>query len=227
MASKKGVLREPPAPESTPQRVAQSILIALEQRKVVPGQRLVETELALELGVGRNAVREAIQILAGRGIVDISRNRSPAIRRLLLNEALEVLEVAEELFGLVARLAARKFVPALHAAALREIASRLRHCQQTRERAPFSLLRRDFYRALLEISDNRELSRLFSTIQMQIVYAQFDSDELLDTRLQDYRRLCEAVLSADVRAAELEARGHVKHVRKIIEMIHAGAGRSS
>ena len=225
MANRKTVPIEPPLPESAPQRVVQSVVSALEQRRLVPGQRLVETELALELGVGRNAVREAIQILGARGIVDISRNRSPAIRRLLLNEALEVLEVAEELFGLVARLAARKFVEARHAAMLRALVTRLRHCQRTRERAPFSLLRREFYRALLEISDNRELSRLFSTIQMQIVYAQFDSDELLDARLTDYCRLCEAVLAADVRTAEQDARGHVKHVRKIIEQIHVTPGR--
>src|SRR5580692_1352120 len=88
-------------------RVAQEILSALERRRLVPGQRLIETEIALSLGVGRNAVREAIQRLAAKGIIDLSRNRSPSIRQLDLDETMEVLEVADEMFGLAARVAAR------------------------------------------------------------------------------------------------------------------------
>src|SRR3546814_3335354 len=52
------------------QRVYLGILQDLEKHRMVPGQRLVETELALHFGVGRNAVREAMQRLAVRGVVD-------------------------------------------------------------------------------------------------------------------------------------------------------------
>src|SRR3546814_14040142 len=61
------------------------ILRDLETGRMVPGQRLVETELASRHGVGRNAVREAMQHLAARGVVDLSPNRSPAIRKLDLD----------------------------------------------------------------------------------------------------------------------------------------------
>lgn len=37
----------------------------------MPGQRLIETELLLRFGVGRNAVREAIHWLAAKGIVEM------------------------------------------------------------------------------------------------------------------------------------------------------------
>jgi DNA-binding GntR family transcriptional regulator len=198
-------------------RVAQEILSALEQRRLVPGQRLIETEIALSLGVGRNAVREAIQRLAAKGIIDLSRNRSPSIRQLDLDETMEVLEVADEMFALAARVAARGFVTRLHGTRLRDISARLEECKRGTDRARFSALRRDFYRALLEVGRNRELRRHFATIQMQIIYAQFESSELLDTRIADYQAICDAVRTGDMRAADALARAHVKHVRRIIQ----------
>lgn len=73
--------------------VCRHLLREIEMRRLVPGQRLIETELAARYGVGRNTVREAIQWLAAKGIVDMSRNRSPAIRELAIDEVMEVLEV--------------------------------------------------------------------------------------------------------------------------------------
>ena len=94
---------------SASEQVAFGIIRALDQHELVPGQRLIETDLALQFGVGRNAVREAIQQLAARGIVDLSRNRSPSIRQLTVQEALDVLDVAEAMTGLLTSLAAQKF----------------------------------------------------------------------------------------------------------------------
>src|SRR3546814_8253961 len=92
---------------------------------MVPGQRLVETELASRHGVGRNAVREAMQHLAARGVVDLSPNRSPAIRKLDLAESMEVLDVASAMTRLLVRGAAAAYRPevaALLQSAMKDLA---------------------------------------------------------------------------------------------------------
>src|SRR3546814_19083145 len=76
------------------QLVYLGILQDLEKHRMVPGQRLVDTELALHFGVGRHAVREAMQRLAERGVVDLRPNQSASIRKLDVNETIEILEVA-------------------------------------------------------------------------------------------------------------------------------------
>src|SRR3546814_19344995 len=68
------------------------ILRDLETGRMVPGQRLVETELASRHGVGRNAAREAMQQLDARGVVDPTPHRSPAIRKTNLYTSEEPLE---------------------------------------------------------------------------------------------------------------------------------------
>src|SRR3546814_2848431 len=68
-------------PAGTARKVVLGILAGLDERQLVPGQRLAETDLALRYDVGRNAVREAMQHLSVRGIIELEANRSPSIRK--------------------------------------------------------------------------------------------------------------------------------------------------
>lgn len=198
------------------QRVYLSILEDLEQRRLVPGQRLVETELADRLGVGRNAVREALKQLSVRGVVDLSRNRSPAIRKLDLAETMEVLDVAATMTGLMVRIAARNFDTPHDGPLLAQAIDGLSDVEATREPGTFSRARRGFYRALLTVGGNRELQRLFPAIGMHIIYSQFQSPRLQDIRRLDYRAIYDAVVSNDTDTAEQVGLDHVEHVRQII-----------
>lgn len=198
------------------QRVYLGIMRDLELRRMVPGQRLVETDLAQRYGVGRNAVREAIQRLSGRGIVDLSPNRSPAIRMLDAAETNQILDVASIMTGLVARTAATAFTATHHADILAESVARLDQLEPSSDLIAFGRARRGFYRALLSIGANRELQRLFPSIGMHIIYSQFQSYDLLLTRLADYRKIADAVAAGNAKDAESEARSHVDHVREFI-----------
>ncbi|PZQ49961.1 MAG: GntR family transcriptional regulator [Novosphingobium pentaromativorans] len=200
----------------TVHRVYQGLLADLDHGRMVPGQRLVETELAARFGAGRNAVREAIQRLAARGVVDLSRNRSPAIRKLDAAETMEVLTVAEAMTALVLGAAALHFVPTIHGSALDDAQAQIEAAADEDEIADFGRARRQFYRVLLEIGGNRELKRLFPAIGMHIVYAQYRSRRLRGIRLADYRAMIEAVRHGGQEQAEAEGRRHVGHVRAII-----------
>lgn len=198
------------------QRVYRGIMSDLEQGRMVPGQRLVETELAERFLVGRNAVREAMQRLSARGVVDLSPYRSPAIRRLDRAETLEVLEVASALTMLVLRAAARRFDTMEHGAALRGASAALEQAVAQDEPGQFSRARRGLYRILLQIGGNRELMRLFPAIGMHIIYAQYQSPALRGIRLADYRAMIAAVEAGDPKAAERAAQDHVAHVAAVV-----------
>lgn len=182
---------------------------------MVPGQRLVETDISQAFGVGRNAVREAIQHLAARGVVDLLPNRSPAIRRMDLAECLEVLDVASAMTGLVARAAALAY-SSQHAAMLDDTLTELDAAQDSDTAMPFSRARRHFYRALLAIGGNRELQRLFPAIAMHIIHAQYPHSRIQEARRVDYRLIAGAVMARDVAAAEAAAVAHVEKVRAVL-----------
>lgn len=200
----------------TVQRVYQGLLADLDHGRMVPGQRLVETELAARFGAGRNAVREAMQRLAARGVVDLSRNRSPAIRLLDEAETMEVLTVAQAMTALVLNAAASHFDGAKHGAALDDVQAQLEAAAGEDEIADFGRARRQFYRVLLDIGGNRELKRLFPAIGMHIIYAQYPSRRLRGIRLADYQEMIDAVRDGDPAQAAAAGIRHVDHVRAVI-----------
>lgn len=197
-------------------RVYLGIMQELEARKMVPGQRLVETDLAQRFGVGRNAVREAIQRLSARGVIDPVRNRSPSIRQLDLAETHEILDVAAAMTCLAARAAAKAFSGEEHGKLLDAAEAALAEIGPDSDPAHFSRSRRQFYRAILSIGGNRELQRLFPAIGMHIIYSQYQSPRLQQSRIADYLAMSEAIRAADPQAAEIAARDHVDHVRSLI-----------
>lgn len=205
-----------PEPSGATRRVYLGIMEDLEQRRMVPGQRLVETELATRFGVGRNAVREAMQHLAVRGVVDLTRHRSAAIRKLDRTETLEVLEVAEAMTCLAVRAAAKNYDAEIHDDLFSRAMADLSAAASADEPGLFSSARRRFYRALLAIGGNRELQRLFPAIGMHIIYSQYQSPRVQAIRVTDYHSIHAAIVAGNADAAEKDGRAHVEHIRQVI-----------
>lgn len=196
--------------------VYRGIMQDLEERRMVPGQKLVETELAARFGVGRNAVREAMQRLAMRGVIDLNRNRSASIRLLNRAETMEVLDVAAVLTALAAGAAAARYKQQDHARILDAAMDNLAEIGPMSEIHLFSRARRNFYRALLVIGGNRELQRVFPAVGMHLIFSQFESPRLRDVRLGDYRAMRDAIVLGQAESARLLGSEHVDRVRTII-----------
>lgn len=192
------------------------IVNGLELQKYVPAQRLVEADLAAQFGVGRNSVREALQRLAAEGIVDLHRHKGAVIRSLSLQETLDVLDVAERMTGLLARAAAQGAASSGLKKILIDNLKALKTADAANDTAAFTKARRRFYRCLLDMGRNRELQRLFPTIQMPIVYAQYRLPALQELRIRDYGKIATAVRAGDPDAAEAAGASHVQHVREEI-----------
>jgi DNA-binding GntR family transcriptional regulator len=73
---------------------------------LLPNERLIESELAEHLGVGRATVRTALARLAQENIVERLPNRGARVRRISAKEAVEILEARIALEGIAARHAA-------------------------------------------------------------------------------------------------------------------------
>lgn len=70
-----------------------------------PGDRIVETQLARELGTSQTPIREAIRQLAGEGIVTIIPNRGPLVHELSVKDVFELYTFRAVMEGMAIRLA--------------------------------------------------------------------------------------------------------------------------
>ena len=101
--------------------------------EIAAGARLTEAPLAEELGVSRGPVREAIRGLIQAGLVDSIANRGGVVRKIGLEEALDLYELRAVLFGFACELVARRRTEAQLAeleAALEEMAAAVSRARQ-------------------------------------------------------------------------------------------------
>jgi DNA-binding GntR family transcriptional regulator len=81
---------------------------AISRGDLPPGHRLVEAELAGQLGVNRSSVRLALDVLIGDGLVERVPNRGARVRVVSVEEAVATTECRMVLQGLLARRAAER-----------------------------------------------------------------------------------------------------------------------
>lgn len=110
---------QPPAFQSLGEGVAASLREAILEGDLPPGARLVEAEIAQQMGTSRGPVREAIRRLASEGLVEYRTNRGAWVTTLAPRDGWEVYTLrgmleawALELGGIEA---ARKGLPKLRA----------------------------------------------------------------------------------------------------------------
>jgi DNA-binding GntR family transcriptional regulator len=205
---------------SSPDYIVSEILRGLYSGRYVPGQRLIEADLTRGYKVSRGSIREALKRLAAEGVVSLNLHRGAYIRALSRCEVKEVLAVIEVLTGLAARLAAERIHEEGNAPLMRAALAQLVEAAHN-DFFDFVRARNRFYRRLLRVGGNRELSRMLPSMHVHLVRAQFrpysSSDE--DERVEDYVRIVDAVLAGDPEAAEQATRRHVRATSDFIQRL--------
>ena len=76
--------------------------------EIAPGTRMMEIELADEMGVSRTPVREAIRKLEKEGLVTIEPRKGAYASDVSIKDMVDVLEVREDLEAMAAAMAAHR-----------------------------------------------------------------------------------------------------------------------
>jgi DNA-binding GntR family transcriptional regulator len=185
------------------------------ERRVLPGGKLNEGDLAKALGISRTPVREAINRLEKEGLVEIFPQRGAFVVQFSEKDIFELFLIRENLEGLAAYLAAGKMNE-------RQLA-KLEACLQGFEE-PFSdqeirrYAREDFkfHQSIIILSEGRRLINLVSTLHDYIRIFRLTTVGLsgrMKASLQEHRHLLEAFRKKDPEESEQRMREHIRHVR--------------
>ena len=105
------VIRPLERPVPLRQSVYDALIDLIVSGDLRPGQHLVETELARQLGVSKQPVREALHRLEAEGWVDLRPSQGAFVHVPTDHEVDELLDVRELLESETARLASRAATP--------------------------------------------------------------------------------------------------------------------
>jgi DNA-binding GntR family transcriptional regulator len=220
-------------------RVAEEIQSRVVSGELQLGSWLRQDRLAAQYDVSRTPIREALQTLSARGIVELIPNRGARVRLPTLREIREAYFVRAELEGLAAELAAdlatQQQLDRLRAAeALFEDAVPSAHANSggapdAAAREHWHAANDEFHEVVLEASCNRMLRTLVVDLHRRfprnLTWGVLDDVRLLQDNVGQHRRMREAIERRDGAEARRLMRAHVRRSGELI-VARAPAGGS-
>jgi DNA-binding GntR family transcriptional regulator len=132
--------------------------------RYAPGERIVETRVARELGTSQAPVREALRDLEALGVVEINAFKGARVRHPSTSELLEAYAIRAELESLAARLA----MPRMTDADFDELQGCLAEMQEAAlagDAHGGAVADTRFHARVVELSGNRTLGRLWRHLE--------------------------------------------------------------
>lgn len=159
-------------------RVREYIVKAIMSGEMKPGQRIVESALARQLGVSQAPVREAIRDLVLMGFLETAPYKGTFVRSFTAEELYEVYTVRAALESLAARLAAPRATDE-DLAMLQGILNEMVEAGKANDGIRMVRLDNVFHETIIKLSGNRLLYHLWQTLR-------FGYWTIVTTRVSEY-----------------------------------------
>lgn len=196
-------------PESV--RAADLIRDQIVQGERAPGSRLVERELAAELGVSRLPIRDALRMLVSEGVVTPRPRSWAVVREFSDSDIADLQEVRVSMELLTFRLAAQRRTAEGLADLRRIVDDELAHARQG-DAAQARRAGAEFHECVIRMTGNsvvNELGRTLST-RMRWLFAQHDDLAAIGG---EHEQLYQALAARDVDAVERLVLQHLETSR--------------
>ncbi|HWR30998.1 MAG TPA: GntR family transcriptional regulator [Negativicutes bacterium] len=198
--------------------VYETLREAIRNGALTPGERLMEIQLAEELGVSRTPVREAIRKLELERFVVMLPRRGTYVSNLSLKDINEVFEIRAALDGLAAGLAAERITEDELEQMERLLVEIADHIEQHNNQKIVEV-DEAFHDILYRASRNERLVGIIYNLREQ--FARFRSVSInypgrLHNTLEEHRQLVEAIAQRNPEAAQQKAREHIENAEQTL-----------
>lgn len=183
-----------------------------------PGERMMEIQLADEMGVSRTPVREAIRKLELEGFVVMIPRKGAYVAGISLKDIADVFEIRAALEGLAAGLAAERITED-ELEEMERILVRKAEILENNDLESIVELDTDFHAILFKASRNDRLVQILSNLREQI--QRFRATSLavpgrLKEALEEHRKIVEAVSERNVTLAQSLAAEHIENAENVM-----------
>jgi DNA-binding GntR family transcriptional regulator len=207
------MMRPLPRPVPLRQSVYDALIDLIVGGELPPGQHMVETDLARQLGVSRQPIREALHRMEAEGWVDLRPSQGAFVHVPTDSEVDDLLDTRALLEAEAARLAARAASPA-QVARLRELC---REGQAAAEADDFSeavTVNSLFHAEIAAIGGNAVLAELADIVGRRVQwYYRLVAPERGPRSWAEHDELIDAIEQHDAERAESIARKHTERTR--------------
>ncbi|MEM6284212.1 MAG: GntR family transcriptional regulator [Chloroflexota bacterium] len=153
--------------KSLRERILDTLKSAILSGELKPGQTLVETDLASQLGVSRAPLREAIQILNSEGLVSTVPYHGTTVTKLTRTD----IEELYSLRSVMESFAIQRILEQHHPTAvtdLQAIYERMIAAANDNNWRDLNMLDREFHDTIITLSGHSLLASTWNTVQMRV-----------------------------------------------------------
>ncbi len=178
-----------------------------------PGERLMELQLAAQLGVSRTPIREAIRMLEQEGLAVTMPRKGAEVAKMTLKGMEDVLEIRTSLDELAARLACER-INEEQLIQLEACKRDFEYCLKTGDVKKIAEADVRFHDVIYEATNNPKLVVLLNNLREQIY--RYRVEYIKDANnhpilIKEHEAIYEALKQRDQEAAALSIRDHVEH----------------
>lgn len=192
--------------------VCETLRDAIRKGILKPGERLMEIQLAEELGVSRTPVREAIRKLELEGYVIMMPRRGTYVANLSIRDVNEVFEIRTSLDSLASGLAAERITDE-ELERLQRLLVRISEYVETNDMEKIVETDTEFHDLLYQASRNTRLVGIIFNLREQLTRFRTTSMAFpgrLAATLEEHRHIVEAIAQGDVKEAQAAAEYHME-----------------
>ncbi len=193
--------------------VFESLREAIMNSHLKPGERLMEIQLADEMGVSRTPVREAIRKLELEGFVVMIPRKGAYVAGISMKDIAEVFEIRAALESLAAALAAERITED-ELEALERCLVKVAECTEANDLEALITFDTEFHDILYKASRNERLVQIISNLREQIQRFRMTSlshPGRMRDALEEHRKLVETLSERNVELARQLAREHIEN----------------
>lgn len=193
--------------------VFETIREAIISGHLKPGERLMEVQLAEELGVSRTPVREAIRKLELEGFLVMVPRKGAYVAGISLKDIADVFEIRASMESLAAGLAAERITEE-ELEKLERILVSVAESADQNDLDGIVNTDTDFHDIIYRASRNERLIQIISNLREQI--QRFRATSLtfpgrMKVAVEEHRKLVEAISERNVALAQALAQEHVEN----------------
>ena len=211
--------RADPAAGDTTRRIADSIVTAIVERRLMPGTKLAEQKIADIFRVSRTLVRQALNQLSRDKLVTLAPGRGARVAEPSADEARQVFEVRRMLETAMIRQASVALAPEQ----LAELRAHLAAEQEAVRRTDISgrtRLLADFHVLIAAMLGNAVLAAMLAELvsRSSLIALMFQSAHSAEHSYEEHVAIVEALERHDPRAAVRLMESHLANVEKNLQL---------
>jgi DNA-binding GntR family transcriptional regulator len=199
-------------PRTLVHQVIDALVAGASEGLILPGDRIVEADLALQLGVSRVPVREALRVLESQGVVVNEPYKGIRLTPVTPERIDQLIEVRVALETTAAKRAIRRgYNDGLHLDSLAGIVEQMAAMAGRNDVFGFAMADTNFHRTLCALAGNAVLTDMWEMLarQMTIIFGLSTLGKPMAAIVDEHLRLIEVFRSGDEADMAREIEDHI------------------